>query len=183
MPTSSDRIGAVILRVLVAGVLLALVIVLGQIPWGKSRDEAILRLALRTVRGKMEICRSLDESELSNLPAHMRGSGEVCESVPATYRLRVAVDGRELIDQLVEPGGLRRDRPHNVDREWVFRPGSASLEISFTPEAPADPTPEVSEALADLPSYELTREVRFTADRITLVFLNDSTGALDVEGG
>ena len=103
--------------------------------------------------------------------------------MPATYRLRVSVDGEELIDELVEPRGLRRDRPHNVDRELVFAPGTADLEVSFTPETPTDPTPEVANALADLPAYELHQQVRFEADRITLVFLNDSTGTLDVEGG
>ena len=183
MPISTSRIGALVLRLVVTAAVLGLVIVLGQIPWGESGNEAILRLALRTVRGKMEICRALSADELANLPAHMRGSGEVCESVPATYRLRVSVDGEELIDELVEPRGLRRDRPHNVDRELVFAPGTADLEVSFTPETPTDPTPEVANALADLPAYELHQQVRFEADRITLVFLNDSTGTLDVEGG
>lgn len=183
MPISTRRIGTIALRVVVTAVVLGLVIVLGQIPWGESGNEAILRLALRTVRGKMEICRGLAEEELANLPAHMRGSGEVCESVPATYRLRVSVDGEEIIDELVEPRGLRRDRPHNVDREFVFASGTSSLEVSFTPETPANPTPEITRALVDLPAYHLSREVRFVADRITLVFLNDSTGSLDVEGG
>ena len=184
MPTSrTNRIGTIALRVVVTAICLGLVIVLGQIPWGESGNEAILRLALRTVRGKMEICRDLTADELSNLPAHMRGSGEVCDSVPVTYRLRVSVDGRELIDELVEPGGMRRDRPHNVDREFIFDPGDANLEVRFTPEMPADPSPEVDRALADLPTYELAREVHFEADRITLVYLNDSTGSLGVEGG
>ncbi len=35
--------------------------------------------------------------------------------------------------------------------------------------------------MKDLPIYELYREVEFEADRITLVFLNDSTGELDLE--
>ncbi len=131
----------------------------------------------------MEICRGLSAEELLNLPTHMRGSGEICESVPATYRLYVAVDGEQLIDEFVEPGGIRRDRPHNVDLEFVFAPGTANLEVRFAPEAPVDPSPDVARALGTLPTYELQQEVRFEADRITLVFLNDSTGSLDVEGG
>ena len=100
-----------------------------------------------------------------------------------TYRLRVWVGGEQLIDLFAEPGGLRKDRPHNVDQELVMEPGSDTLRVLFAPEQPTDPTPEVLEAMRELPTYELERVVEFEADRITLVFLNDSTGALDLEGG
>ena len=182
MPTSSiDRLGTIAARVVLTGVLLAIVIVLGQIPWGESGNEAVLRLALRTVKGKMEICTERSAEDLASLPVHMRGSGEVCDSFPVTYRLRVSVAGTELVDQLVEPGGLRKDRPHNVDHEIIVVPGPATIEVLFTPEQPESPTAEIAEAMRALPSYELRRDVSFEADRIVLVFLNDSTGELDLE--
>ncbi|MBW2277071.1 MAG: hypothetical protein JRF63_06230 [Deltaproteobacteria bacterium] len=184
MPTSRlGRVATIASRVIVTGILLAIVIVLGQIPWGESSNEAVLRLALRTVRGKMEICTERSAEELAALPVHMRGSGKVCDSVPVTYRLRVSVAGEEVVDEFVEPGGLRKDRPHNVDHEFVVAPGVTDLVVLFTPEQPADPSGEMLEAMRELPSYELRTEVHFQADRITLVYLNDSTGELDLEGG
>lgn len=182
MPTSSlGRVGTIAARVAMTAALLGIMIVLGQIPWGESGNEAVLRLALRTVKGKIEICSDLTDEDLANLPAHMRGSGEICDSYPVTYRLRVSVAGRELVDRLVEPGGLRKDRPHNVDHEIVLAPGPATIEISFMPEQPENPTAEIAAAMRELPSYQLQREVSFEADRIVLVFLNDSTGELDLE--
>lgn len=177
------RVATLSARVVLTAAILTLVILLGQIPWGESRDEAVLRLALRTVRGKLDICRELTPEELEARPVHMRGSGETCDSVPVTYRLRVAIGETQMLDERVEARGARRDRPHNVDRELVVRPGTAALSVHFSPEIPASPTPEIEEAMAELRSFVLERNVRFTADRITLVYLDDSTGTLTVEGG
>ena len=70
MPTSSlGRVGTIAARVAMTAALLGIMIVLGQIPWGESGNEAVLRLALRTVKGKIEICSDLTDEDLANLPA------------------------------------------------------------------------------------------------------------------
>ncbi len=136
---------------------------------------------MRTVRGQLEVCRQLTPDEREALPAHMRGATE-CDSYPITYRLQVMIDGRTALDEHVEPGGLRRDRPHNLDRELTLEPGSAALEVRFEPVWPDDASREMEPAFAGLPTYALDRTVRLEPDRITLIYLDDSSGTLEVVG-
>jgi hypothetical protein len=159
---------------------IALVVVLGQLPMGRPSGEATVRLALRTVQGRIEVCRELSEAEVANLPQHMR-RGETCEQTPVVYRLKVALDGVALVDERVEPGGLRRDRPHIVDRQIQSTPGRKRLEVSFEPELEVDGA--VPEALSEVPAYRLDEELDLAEDRIALVLLDDGAGRLFVYGG
>lgn len=167
------------LQVGFSALLLAVVVLLGQVPWGSSTGEAVLRLALRTVHGKVEVCRERSAEELAALPPHMR-QAEICDTYPVGYRLRVELDGRLLVDESVSPGGMRQDRPHNVDREFIVDSGTSRLAVTFRPEPPEDADPEAREELAGLPTYELAENVHLTPDRVTLVYLDDSTGTLDL---
>ena len=181
MPTSSLLL-KVVARAALTAVLMAVVIVLGQIPWGKPGEEAALRIALRTVQGKAEICRDLTEAEKRNLPVHMQGVKN-CDFTPVPYRLLVSVDGRTMIDETVEAGGLRRDRPHNVDQEFSLPPGTEEVVVLFEPQFPADASPEDVLSFADVPSFELRQSLELRADRVTLIYLDDQTGKLEVLGG
>lgn len=160
---------------------MAAVIWLGQIPWGEPGGPAVLRLALRTVQGKLEVCRELTAEERNALPIHMRGTTD-CTAHPIGYRLRVEVDDRLLIDESIAPGGLRGDRPHNADRELELERGSAQLEVSFRPEPLDGADAETVRALAELPTYEIKRRIALESDRVTLVYLDDTTGTLEVVG-
>ena len=175
-------VARVVGRAVLTVALLGGVIVLGQIPWGNAGEEAALRVALRTVRGKIEICRELSEEEKRTLPIHMQGTRN-CDTLPITYRLRITIGGREMADELVQPGGMRRDRPHNVDQEFSVSPGEQEVVVLFEPQPPPDPSPEAEAAMGDLPTYELRRALQLEADRVTLIYLNDTTGELDVLGG
>ncbi len=179
MPTFR-RIRELGLRAVVSAALLAIVVLAGQVPWGEPGDEAVLRLVLRTVHGRVEVCSERSAEEMERLPVHMRGSGEICEGVPVAYRLRVVLDGETLVDERVEPRGLRKDRPHNVDREIAVRAGRSALKVDFLPEM--DATTAAPERDAP-PSYRLDREIELRPDRVTLVFLDDSAGALELVGG
>ncbi len=184
MPTSSlgARWGRFALRGVLTAVLLAMVAALGQIPWGEAGEDAVLRIALRTVHGKVEVCRQLSVEERSSLPVHMRGT-EVCDSLPVNYRLRVALAGRELVDELVEPGGFRRDRPHNFDREFSVGPGAEALEVLFEPQLPSEASATEVQAFDKVLAYQLRERVELRADRVTLVYLDDTSGRLEVMGG
>jgi hypothetical protein len=61
----------------------------------------------------------------------MRRSEE-CTGRSADYELRVAIDGGEPIVDTLAPSGLRRDRPVYVLRDELVRPGTHSLDVSFT---------------------------------------------------
>lgn len=177
----SDGPIAWVLRAAVAMALMAAVVWLGQIPWGEPGGPAVLRLALRTVQGKLEVCRELSEQERDALPVHMRGSRD-CRTHPISYRLRVLLDDQLMIDESVEPGGLRGDRPHNTDREIELAPGSGQLHVSFRPVPLEGADAETTRALAELPRYELRRRIDLEPDRVTLVYLDDAIGALVVAG-
>lgn len=175
MPTSSllGHLG----RGAFSALLIGGVVVLGQLPLGRASGEATVRLALRTVQGRVEVCREVTEEETANLPQHMR-RGRICEQTPVTYRLKVALDGETLVDEKVEPGGLRRDRPHIVDRQITAPPGRARLQVTFAPEVgSAGP-----DALLEVREYQLDEELELVEDRIALVLLDDSAGRLFLYG-
>lgn len=170
--------------VLVAGFtfgILALIAVLGQIPLGRPSGAAVVRLALRTVQNRVEVCRDRSRQELDAMPVHMR-QPRVCDLHAPTFRLAVSVDGAEIHDEMVDPGGLRGDRPLIVDRQLVLPPGTADLEVTFEPVIDAGLAPEVVAAFSDLETYRLAEAVELEEDRITLILLNDETGRLELYG-
>lgn len=161
---------------------LILVAWLGQIPFGKAGEDAVIRLALRATRAKTEICRTRSEAELEALPIHMR-QAEICEEVAPAYRLALDVGEQRLLEERIEPGGLRGDRPLIVDRQVTVGPGRRSVAITLAPLLDPSDVDAVANASAALPSYALERELILEAGRITLVTLDDSSGELRVFGG
>ncbi|MCP4203566.1 MAG: hypothetical protein GY769_16730 [bacterium] len=163
------------------GVILAAVVVLGQVPLGRGSGQARLRLALRTVLSNAEICTDRTSAELEALPQHMR-QARVCEEVAPPYRLQVEIDGVEVVDERVEPGGLRGDRPLIVDRQIELPPGPEDMVVRFSPVVDVLLEESLTRASVTLPSYVLEQNVELVADRILLVTLNDATGALEIYG-
>jgi len=161
--------------------LLLVVVLLGQVPFGDASDRAILRLALRAVQGKTEVCRDLTSAELDELPAHMR-QPRLCDEVAPPYRLRVRIDMRKVLEEEFEPGGLRGDRPLIVDRSVMHPPGAARVQIELEPVLDDDVRRALAESGTGLPSYGFDRRIDLTADRITLVLLDEANGRLEVYG-
>lgn len=125
-----------VVRVVVSGLVLALVGAGTRVPFRTDGEEARLRLSWR-VRGiRIEDCRRLSAEELERLPVHMRRE-EVCEGRIAPYRLRVSVDGIEVENARVVPSGAREDRPLYVFREYPLTPGTREVEVSFALDATA----------------------------------------------
>jgi hypothetical protein len=117
---------------------------LSQMPVA-SGDNAgsLLRLAWRARPERIERCETQSPEALAALPAHMRQT-LVCEGINASYRLEVRRDGVLMAEQLVEPGGLRRDRPLYVFREIAVPVGDATISITFVRVEP--PTAEADDA-------------------------------------
>lgn len=119
----------------IAGVVLALlltgsVVGLSQAPYTvESDDAARVRLSWR-FRASVEECRELSEEELADLPAHMRRP-VVCERRVPPHRLRVEVDGRSVLDEVIRAAGAQRDRPLYVFREITVAPGLHRVRIGF----------------------------------------------------
>ena len=83
----------------VAAAALAGTAVLSQWPWqAEDSGRSLLRISWRARGERIENCRPATAGELAALPAHMRQE-TICEDPRvAPYRLRVAVDGRSLVD-------------------------------------------------------------------------------------
>lgn len=119
---------------IVGGVLALLltgaVVGLSRMPYVvESSDAASVRLSWR-FRATMEECRELSEEELAELPVHMRRP-VVCERRVPPHRLRVEVDGRLLLDEVVRSAGAQQDRPLYVFREISVEPGRRRVRVRF----------------------------------------------------
>lgn len=125
-----------------------------------ERDGAV-RLTWSARPERIETCRRLGDAELEKLPAHMRQQ-VLCEGVSATYRLRVWRGDVLLDEEILEGGGLRRDRPMHVLRDYDLPAGTHRLrvEVRRVEAAAADTTA----AAADT-GLSLDRDVREAEER------------------
>lgn len=104
---------------------------LSQLPYdAEAGDHAVVRLAWR-VRGiRVEDCRALSPEQIERLPSHMRIT-ETCEGRTLPYRLRLLLDERPVVDQLIHASGARGDRPLYVYHEEQVSPGLRSIRVGF----------------------------------------------------
>ena len=104
---------------------------LSQMPVASNTsDQALLRLAWRARPERIEHCVTQSPEALAALPPHMRQT-TLCEGINASYRLEVRREDETVAERLVEPGGLRRDRPLYVFLEIPVPAGDADLSIHF----------------------------------------------------
>lgn len=125
--------------------------------------EGVLRLTWRARPDRVEDCRPQSQEVLARLPAHMRQT-MICDGASATYRLEVQVDGQVVLDEQVQGGGLRHDRPIYVFRELRVAPGDRVVAVRFarlaeTAQAQPGGVP---------PSLALERTIRFAPGRVVL---------------
>jgi hypothetical protein len=90
-----------------------------------------MRLSLSARPERIERCRQLSDEELAKLPAHMRLRTE-CEGFSASYALAISVDEDRLVVDTLRGGGLRKDRPIHLYREYEVQPGSRRLRIEVS---------------------------------------------------
>ena len=152
-----------------AGVVVALAVTLAIVAgshvtiWRDTGAEGVLRLAWRARPDRVEDCRSPSEEALASVPAHMRQT-TICEGASAAYRLEVQVDGQVVLDEQVQGGGLRHDRPIYVFREIRVPQGDRAVAVRFvrlaeTAQAQPGGVP---------PSLALERTLRFAPGRVVL---------------
>src|SRR5690606_37141869 len=95
-----------------------------------TSDRALIRLAWRARPERIEHCVTQSPEALAALPLHMRQT-TICEGINASYRLEVRHGDETVAERLVQPGGLRRDRPLYVFLEIPVPAGEANLSIHF----------------------------------------------------
>lgn len=130
---------------------------------------ATVRLSWRFTGERVQECRQLTEDELASQPIHMRRT-EVCEGRVLPYALRLELDGRLTVQEIVEPSGARGDRPLYVHRELPLEPGTYRLDVAFERTGPARPD--------SVSRLELSTTVTLGAGDVVLVTYDPDRRAL-----
>lgn len=191
-----------------AGCLVLLQVASGPLIAHHPPDQAVLRIAFRAHPERIEVCRTPTEQELEGVAVHMRQE-VICAGTAASYRLRLVMDDSLLLDDVVRGGGLRHDRPLQLQLERVVPPGLRRVRLSLvrresappdsvlTPAAPASESDEglrdsraaraaegrVRRNQAPLPqTLTLDTSVTFPARRVVLVTIDPDTRAWRFQG-
>lgn len=146
-------------------------------------DEAVLRVAFRLRPERVEVCRDRTPDELAGVPMHMRQL-QLCVGQSATYRLEVRRDDAVLVDEVVHGGGLRRDRPIYVSREWLVPPGVADVEVRLSREEPQarEDTLHREQATRGVEPLAFEEHLVFAPRKVVLVTYDEERRVLDVKG-
>lgn len=154
---------------------------LSQVPYTvHDGDSGLLRLSWRTAGEALEECRPMTADEAAARPEHMARE-EICAERIPPHRLRLVVDGRTRVDRLLEPGGIRGDRPFFVHEDMLLAPEEGQrVEVTFGPDeaavramvedAEAEGV-ELAPANGELRERSLDREVEILPREIALVTL------------
>lgn len=159
-----------IVGLVVVAAALAATTALSQWPWrAEPGGRSLLRISWRARGERIEDCRRATPAELAALPAHMRQE-VICEDPRvAPYRLRVAVDGRPLVDSAAPGSGIPGDRPIYVFREFGLTPGLRRLEVLFERVGEAGEEADEARRRAVPPRLALDTIVNVTQRSILLV--------------
>ncbi len=115
----------------VAAAALIATTVLSQWPWqAEQGGRSLLRISWRARGERIEDCRRATAEELAALPAHMRQEVVCADPRVAPYRLRVAVDGRSLVDSAAPGSGIRVATTIDCTAAWVTNSRLASSAIA-----------------------------------------------------
>ncbi len=176
-----------VLRVLAATgvtVLVAGLIAVGSSlpPPSEPPSEGLLRLDWRLRGEEAGGCIRPTAEELAELPPHMRNPDACVGGLPP-YRLRLWVDDQLALNETVQAGGVRGDRPLTVYDEVPLTPGLRRIRIEFAPDegasTGADPsereTPETRDRQIRLAAEG---EVQLEAGQVILAVRRQDTGAL-----
>ena len=157
---------------------------LSQVPYTvHGEDTGMLRLSWRVAGETLEECRPVDAAEAGASPEHMTQE-EICQERVPPHRLRLEVEGRTKVDRVMEPGGMRSDRPFFIQEDLLLEPGKAhDVRVSFGPddaavealkeEAAAEGVEMTPAGDRDLRQRSLHQDVTVGDREIALVTLGD----------
>ncbi|MBX3039074.1 MAG: cytochrome b N-terminal domain-containing protein [Bdellovibrionaceae bacterium] len=159
LPVARKGLRSIPASAIVAGLGIVLIAaVLTRSPSPAISDKGLLRLNIRLVGQTEKTCRPPSAEETAKLPLHMRAA-EICSYRSLSYRMKLNIDGKEILDEPVHPGGLKRDRPLYVSRDIEVDSGTHRIEFSMEP----------LEASAQTLSLALQKNVEFRPGQIALI--------------
>lgn len=152
-----------------AGVLLAGL--LGAATWGVTRiayaaplpGSPFLIVSFKHPGSAAEKCRTPSPAELEKLPPHMRRP-QICERRRADVRLRVRVDGREILQKSYAPKGIWHDG------------NSIALERVPLPAGEHDVTVEIADTPGEIWNHRTERRVHAVERRTSVVLFDKMSG-------
>ena len=142
-------------------------------PWtGSDPGAALVRIAFKHVAAFEQAVALRSQEEIDKLPRHMRPTSQ--ERARTGRRvdthLKVALDGRVLLDHRYRPGGLRRDGPTFAYEELAVPPGRRLIEVSL-----ADGQPEGAPSGSGR-RWQLREEMDIPRGRALLVEFSEVSG-------
>ena len=93
-------------------------------------DQGLLRLSFKHPGKFKADCRERTPEELAKIPANMRQAMD-CPRERSPVRVRVALDGRDLYDDVFPPAGLSRDGASSGYRRLPIAAGLHHLKVQF----------------------------------------------------
>ena len=155
---------------------------LSAFPWAANpAGVAVLKVAFKHVAAPAASGPALSREELEKLPRHMRPQGG--QSAVSGHRrdtiVRVALDGRPVLEKTYRPGGLRHDGPTFVYEEIAVTPGPHVLAATLA-ESRGDPAPGDGPSA---PERRLVADVDVRPGHVLLLELSDRQELTLRQGG
>lgn len=131
-----------------------------------EKGEAVLRVSIVHSSGTLVACRELSAAELAARAPNMRAP-LACPRERAPLRVRVALDGAPLVDEVVAPRGLARDGRSILYRRWRIPAGAHRLEVLAEERGAARPA-----------RYERAESVSVAAGKVLTIDLRRERGGI-----
>lgn len=119
-----------------------------------------LRLSIRLVGQNEKTCEEPSAEKLAATPQHMRAL-ELCTFRAISYQLKLKIDGNELLNQVVHPGGFKQDKPIYVSHELKLSAETHDIEFSFEP---------IDSKSSSLVSLNLNEKIDFKSNEVVLLY-------------
>ena len=160
-------------------VLLAVATIVGalsQFPVAaEDSEDAILRLSWRVRSQEVGECPTRGRDDLDRLPVHMRNPDACVGPLPA-YDLQLRLNGELHLEQVVEGGGARGDRPLYVLEDIRLPPDTYRVEVTFE----RRPDPGDDEGIDMGRALSVDTEASMGSRTVTLVTRAGDTGNLEL---
>lgn len=111
-------------------------------------EQALVRLSFSHPGQRMVECRQRSAEELAKLPPNMRAAQD-CSRERAPVKVALELDGKEVFQAVVPPGGLRKDLASTVYRRFPVTAGQHKV-LARLSDQPSGEYNHSKEAMLDL---------------------------------
>ena len=96
-----------------------------------ASEAPVLVVSFKHFGEVSQVSRELSKEELEALPVHMRQKTVVSERRRADVRLRISVDGKEVMNKAFAPGGLWGDKNATALETLELSPGEHHVDVAI----------------------------------------------------